>query len=181
MGWCVCCCVVPVVLSPCCRGMPRYAVNFHAELDGIASVAMNAEGSWRFTVRCQKCNEVMPTPMDVDPNESVEVNGGTAQAARQCKACKANTVMANIEPKSEGIFRGGVAPATVLVVEFRGGVPEGAEYEGKYHAVATVEEEGDDGTTFEFEGFEGGEYADYDEKMERPVTISKPTFSIGRA
>ena len=154
--------------------MPIYVVRFSGELDGIAKVRPAAGRAWKFGVTCVKCNETLPTPMEVDPGETVEFQGGTTHAMRSCKVCR-NVITATIVARSEGAFTGG-APAPVIAVDFRAGEPVSVDFDGPYEA----EGSGGSSSSFSFAAFERGDWFDYDENNACSVSVTQATYAIDR-
>ena len=152
--------------------MPVFACNVSATLEGIKEVTPTPGRSWMLKFTCTKCNTDTPNFIEVDPDEEVEVGGGTSNASFKCKECK-NIISASIVPRSEGSF--GEKGGTVVEIDVRGAEPIELLFDNRWSAVGAGESE----TAFEDVDL-AEEFADYDEKEECPVTIADPVSTFAR-
>jgi hypothetical protein len=152
--------------------MPIFAVAVRAELEGIKEVTPQEGRSWMCKFQCTKCREVSANFVEIDPNEEVEIGGGTSNASFKCKECK-NAISATVVRGSEGSF--GEKGGCVVKIDVRGGEPVELLFDDRWSATGN----GDAETKFEKVDL-SEDYADYDEAASEAVTISGATATFAR-
>jgi hypothetical protein len=90
------------------------------ETTNVAEVSPSPDCLLHFTVTCSSCNEVNASPITVDPNDKVDMQGsrGTSNFVFKCKFCKRES-SANILSVNKWTFSGNDWQ-TMVIVECRG-------------------------------------------------------------
>lgn len=154
--------------------MPLFDICLKADLQGIAKITPVAGRFWRLKLACSHCHDEMPNFVDVDPNESIERDGGVSNAMVICKNCKAK-MSVSVVPKSDGCYIGGL-PTKVITVDCRGCEPVVVDPAGVWLLTGA---EGREFPDQEIGGKE--EWTDYDEDTKEPVSVDGVELSIARS
>jgi hypothetical protein len=193
--------------------MPQYLVLARAELEGVTHVGpAPKDGSrvWRVVLECATCHTKMAKYVDVDPSESEERDGGTANAFVSCKECKNGMAVSVVAPRDfleaakarlkalkpqeraelvVGDFTPAVASTAatglpVAALDCRSCVPDSVQPDGPRKAYVRTGA-GDDaevGAEFEWDYGAGEEdLNEYDEASGEVVTVTGLTLSVVRA
>ena len=173
--------------------MPTWVVTIKANLSENVCQLRPKEGRtlWAFKVRCESCQAITPNFIEIDSEESIEVNGGTANASYKCKDCKglmSASIVTN-ENNIKKLFGCTSIPSTknpesgvpVLAIDMRGCAPEEFGLDDAWTLVCgEVDEEGQV-TGGELEDVDlREEVSDYDEKSGNAVSFGELAITFER-
>ncbi|CUG94157.1 Hypothetical protein, putative [Bodo saltans] len=147
--------------------MPNFALLIRTkEVENVATVAPIAGRRWGLKLSCASCSEVTPNFVYIDESETVESDGGSANAMFSCKFCK-KQISVNVLTKAYGTYDCTSAkPMPVAGFEVRGAEPVEAHLEEGWTVVATEsEKEFSEGVNLD------DDWVDYDDKGEQSVSI----------
>jgi hypothetical protein len=69
-------------------GRPTHAVDFQAEVDGIARLTPTGFHSFLFGIKCTQCGRVRAGVRIEDEEQAVEGSRGTVSFVMSCRDCK---------------------------------------------------------------------------------------------
>ncbi|KAF9432736.1 hypothetical protein BGZ76_010387 [Entomortierella beljakovae] len=149
--------------------MPILALQIKAELENIAElIPADADYTWHFKIQCTKCREIDSNFITMNALEKAETSSGRGEAnlVMKCKFCKCESSADFVSKPVAYDAENNDKFATVVTIECRGLELVGFEPRDGWNA------KGSTGYPFDNIDLTDGDWADYDEKAELPVTIS---------
>ena len=148
---------------------PTDAVEFKAETDGVKLLRPCEHHSFLFNVKCTQCGCVREGVRIEDEEQEVEGSRGTASFAMKCKDCQRQCKVSYTEftPEHEG--KDYSEWTRVVTLDCRGCSVDKVTCDAW-----KVTSESDN--TFEWNADE--DFFEYDEDLEKPVTVTGLTFRV---
>ncbi|XP_062022221.1 uncharacterized protein LOC133738659 [Rosa rugosa] len=162
--------------------MVLFALQITAELENLTNLQPGGgcddpEFTYLFKLKCQSCGEPTQKETALSLSESVPlpVGKGTTNLIQKCKFCGREGTVTMMpgrgRPLTEELSEAGKF-APLMVFECRGYEPVDYVFGGGWKVQSLA------GTTFDDVDLSEGEFAEYDEKGECPVMISKPSSTF---
>ncbi|KAG0265504.1 hypothetical protein DFQ27_000583 [Actinomortierella ambigua] len=149
---------------------PTIALQFKADLENITDlVPADADHTWHFKLECSSCREVDDNWITLNAIDKSEQSSGRGEAnlVMKCKFCKKeNSCDFLTKPVAYTIENNGKY-VSMITMDCRGMEPVAFEPREGWKAKGAETE-----TVFEDIDLTDGDFADYDEKSELPVSIS---------
>ncbi|KAG0244909.1 hypothetical protein BGW41_005508 [Actinomortierella wolfii] len=149
---------------------PTIALQFKADLENITDlVPADADHTWHFKVECSGCREVDDNWITLNAIDKFEQSSGRGEAnlVMKCKFCKKeNSCDILSKPVAYTIENSGKF-VNMLTMDCRGMEPVNFEAREGWKAKGAETD-----TVFEDIDLTDGDFADYDEKSELPVSIN---------
>jgi hypothetical protein len=149
----------------------KLILQLKADLENVTDLAPADGYEWHFKIRCNSCNEVDDNWISMNNEDTRGLTGsrGAANLVMRCKFCRressAQFDTSPIVPytaDSNGNF------SRLVVIDCRGLEPVAFQPRNGWTAKGV-----ESGTVFDDVDLSEGEWADYDEKAEEPVSISE--------
>jgi hypothetical protein len=153
-------------------GRPTHAVDFQAEVDGVARLTPTGFHSFLFAIKCTQCGCVRAGVRIENEEQAVEGSRGTVSFVMSCRDCKRQCKVSYVD----AAFQAESADAPdysewqrLLTVDCRGCSIDSISCDGW-----TIESES--GAKWEWDAAD--DFFEYDPDLERPVIVAHIAFRV---
>jgi hypothetical protein len=150
-------------------GRPTHAVEFRAEVDGVAKLIPTDFHSFIYVVKCTQCGLARDGVRCEDEDKDVEGSRGTASFVMNCKDCRRQCRLSYTESNFEIEGADYFEWQRILLLDCRGCTVESVHCDN-WRIIS------ESGAEFPWNGSD--DFFEYDEDLEKPVTVSNLTFRV---
>jgi len=148
---------------------PTQALEFRAEADGVTRLEPLGFSSFIFCVKCTQCGCVRRDVRFIDEDHAVEGSRGTANFVMKCKDCSRQCKASYVDTFFDRDCDDYSEWQRVLTFHCRGCAVDAGECDA-WRIIAASK------TTHEWDAAE--DFFEYDEDLERPVTVSGLEYRV---
>lgn len=146
---------------------PTHSIDFKAETDGVLKMMPSSCHSIIYTVKCTQCGCERNDVRILDEDQDVDGSRGTANFVMNCKDCQRQCKISYTSQSLENEMSEDWM--TLVTFDCRGCSIEKAECDD-WQIISESE------NTYEWNGTD--EFFEYDEDLEKPVTVANMEFRV---